>query len=179
VELKELRAGPVDGGWSLSGRSRVIAGDPYTLTSGFPPGGSGTALTDVTARGEDGPVSASFETHLGYATVRVDSDATQDVSWEMTFAGSDNWKYPPRRPEGLEASMGEDGRVGLSWRAEYYSIGGYQVEVDGVPVGVAFEPRAFLSDLEGGRTYTLGVREVWYDGTVGDEVTEIDWTVPR
>lgn len=179
VDLKDIGSARTDGGWTLSGRSRAMAGDPYTLTAGFPPGGPGTALVDVTARGEDGSVSASFESHLGYATVRFDSDVTQDVSWEMTFTKSENWKYPPRRPEGLEASMEEDGRVGLRWRAEYYSIGGYQVEVDGVPVGVAFEPRAFLSDLERGQTYTLGVREVWYDGTVGDEVREITWTAPR
>jgi len=45
-------------------------------------------------------------------------------------------------------------------------------------VGVAFEPRALLTNLEPGRSYTLGVREVWYDGTVGEGVNEITFTVP-
>jgi len=179
VDLKELRTGTTDRGWALSGRSRVIGGEPYGLTAGFPPGGAGTVLTEVEAEGEGAPVRVSFQSHLAYATVRLETDATQEVSWEMTFTQGANWKYPPRRPEGLEASMEDDGGVRLNWRPEYYSVGGYQVEVDGVAVGVAFEPRAVLSGLEPGRSYALGVREVWYDGTVGEEVTEITVTFPR
>jgi hypothetical protein len=178
VDLKSLSPGGSVEAPTLAGRTRVIGGEPYTLTVGFPPGGPGTLLTEVSVRGEDGAAEVVFQSHLGYATVRIESGITQEVSWEMTFQEGDTWVYPPRRPEGVQATLDETGAARLTWRAEYYSIGGYQVEVDGVPVGVAFEPRALLTDLEPGRTYTLGVREVWYDGTVGEEVNEIAFTVP-
>jgi len=180
VDLKALAMGAGGEATTLSGRSMVLGGEPYTLTVGFPPGGTGTLLTGVVARGEGGRrVQVSHESHLGYATVRLDSGTTQEVSWEMTFQEGDTWIYPPRRPEGVEGVVEGQGRVRLSWRPEYYSVAGYQVEVDGVPVGVAFEPRAVLSGLEPGRTHTLGIREVWYDGTVGEEVSEITLNVPR
>jgi len=162
---------------SLSGRSRVIGGDPYTLTVGFPPGG-GVQISTATAVGEEDAVRVTLQNHLGYATVQLQSEKTQEVSWDLRFEETDTWVYPPRRPEGVEAVLDESGAVRMTWRPEYYSIGGYQVEVDGAPVGVAFEPRAVLSGLEPGRIYTLGVREVWYDGTVGDESNEITFAVP-
>ncbi len=155
-----------------------MGGDPYTLTVGFPPGGPGTLLTEVSVHGEDGPAQVAWQSHLGYATARIESEITQEVSWDMSFQEGETWLYPPRRPERVEAALDESGAVRLTWAAEYYSIGGYQVEVDGVPVGVAFEPRAVLTNLEPGQTYTLGVREVWYDGTVGEGVNEITFTVP-
>ncbi|MGW8268462.1 MAG: hypothetical protein ACWGSQ_18990, partial [Longimicrobiales bacterium] len=178
VELKALSAGGPEAAPTLSGRSVVLGGDPYTLTVGFPPGGAGTLLTGVAAEGASGRVAVSHESHLGYATIRLESETTQEVSWEMRFQEGETWIYPPRRPEGVEAVVEGPGRVRLSWRPEYYSVAGYQVEVDGVPVGVAFEPRAILSGLAPGRSYSLGVREVWYDGTVGEEENEITLTLP-
>ena len=135
-------------------------------------------LAGVSAQGAQGPVAVDYQSHLGFATVRLTSEQTQEVSWAMDFQEADTWIYPPRRPGGVEATLDDSGTVRLNWRAEYYSIGGYQVEVDGVPAGVAFEPRAALSHLEPGRTYRLGVREVWYDGTVGEEANEIIFAVP-
>jgi hypothetical protein len=100
------------------------------------------------------------------------------VSWRLAFGPGEGYVYPPRRPEGLEAVVDAAGKVRLAWRPEYYSIAGYQVEVDGRPVGVAFEPRAVLSGLEPGRSYRVAVREVWYDGTVGEEAVELTYAVP-
>jgi hypothetical protein len=179
VDLKELSSEDSPDGPVLSGRSRVIGGDPYTLTVGFPSGGEGMELVDATAQGSDGAVDVEFESHLAYGTITLNTDRTQEVTWELRFRDADTWVYPPRRPEGLQAAVNDAGNVDLTWRPEYYSIGGYQVEVDGAPVGVAFEPRATLSDLEPGRTYTLAVREVWYDGTIGEETSEITYRVPR
>jgi hypothetical protein len=178
VDLLELTPGGTLERPTLAGRSRVIGGQDYVLTVGLPPGGPGLRLASVTARGEDGDVTAAGQSHLGSVTATVRSGATQVVSWEMVFEPAELWVYPPRRAEGLEAAPDDTGAVHLTWRPEYYSIAGYQVEVDGEPVGVAFEPRAVLRDLEPGRTYTLGVREVWYDGTVGEEVSEVEVRLP-
>jgi hypothetical protein len=94
----------------------------------------------------------------------------------MAFEPVTTYRYPPRRPEGLEATRDSSGAVRLAWRSEYYSIAGYQIEVDGEGVGVAFEPRAVLRGLAPG-THRLAVREVWYDGTLGTAAAELAYTV--
>jgi hypothetical protein len=177
VDLLELDAGGTSDAPTLSGRSRVIGGDDYTLTLGLPPGGPGLRLSSVQVRGESRGVEATWENHIGHATVTVESRETQTVSWTLVFEPAEVYVYPPRRPTGVEATW-DDGALTLTWRPEYYSIAGYQVEVDGEPLGVAFEPRALLRHLEPGRSYTFGVREVWYDGTVGEEVEEVTFQVP-
>ncbi|NIQ55739.1 MAG: hypothetical protein GWN85_20390, partial [Gemmatimonadetes bacterium] len=92
------------------------------------------------------------------ATVTIAADATQSVSWEMAFEPAEAFLYPPRVPTGLEVGPAGAGAVRLTWRPEYYSIAGYQVEIDGRTVGVAFEPRAVLGALEPG-AHTFAVRE--------------------
>jgi len=121
-------------------------------------------------------VDVTWQSHIGYATVVIESAVTQPVSWSFAFEPATTYIYPPRKPEGLEATSAPDGAVRLTWRPEYYSIAGYQVEVDGKPVGVSFEPRAVLRLGPG--AHRIGVREVWYDGTVGREVVELTYTVP-
>lgn len=171
----DLRAMKVDTtGPTLTGRSRVIARDDYVLTFGFPPG-TGMRIAGVSARGESGGVEAHTQSHIGYATVHLASPVTQAVDWEVRFEPAELWGYPPRQPTGLQAEVVDD-TVRLEWRPEYYSIAGYRVEVDGQPAGVAFEPRAALPLSAG--THTITVREVWYDGTVGDEAAEVQVTVP-
>jgi hypothetical protein len=178
VDLLELDAAGTADRPTLSGRSRVVGDDDYVLTIGLPPGGPGLRLASVDVRGEGGEAVARGASHLGSATVTVESDVTQVVSWTMSFEPAELYVYPPHRPEGLEATPAEGGGLRLTWRPEYYSIAGYQVEVDGRPVGVAFEPLAVLRDLEPGRSYTIGVREVWYNGTVGAEAMEIEARMP-
>jgi hypothetical protein len=173
VDLQELVAGGTPEQPVLSGRSRVIRDDDYVLTIGLPPG---MRLASATARGESGDVRMQHQTHIGYATVAIESDVTQQVAWSFAFEPANTYIYPPRKPEGLQATSAPDGSVRLSWRPEYYSIAGYQVEMDGKPVGVSFEPRAVLKGLESG-AHTFGIREVWYDGTVGREAVEITYTV--
>ena len=171
VDLQALAPGGTPDAPTLAGRSRVIGGDDYVLTVAFPPG-SGLRLASVSVEGD---ARAEWETHIGYATATLTSPTTGPVDWQMTFEPGDGYVYPPRHPDRLEVADDSAG-VRLSWRPEYYSIAGYQVEVDGRPVGVAFEPRAVLPDIPPG-THTFGVREVWYDGTVGEETTSVEYTV--
>lgn len=175
VDLKEL-SGVDDGAPGLSGRSRVVGGDDYVLTFGLPPAGPGLRVASVRARGGAGAVTTDWQSHIGYATVILTTEATQEVEWEVRFEPAETYVYTPRVPTGLQAEPGEDGWVHVTWRPEYYSIAGYQVEVNGEPAGVAFEPRAALR-LEPG-THAIGVREVWYDGTIGEEAAELEVTVP-
>ena len=171
VDLQTLEQGGTPEAPTLAGRSRVIGHDDYVLTVAFPPGGPGMRLASVTAEG----ARVDWQSHIGYATVTLRTDATRAVEWSLELEPAETYVYPPRRPEGLEVAADSAG-VHLTWRPEYYSIAGYQVEVDGEPVGVAFEPRAVIRNVEPG-AHTFGLREVWYDGTVGEEVTEVEFTV--
>jgi len=174
ANLQELTASGTPEAPVMSGRSRVIRDDDYSLTIGLPPG---MRLASATARGESQPVAVKWQTHIGYASVTIESDVTQPVQWSFTFEPATTYIYPPRRPEGLQATSAADGSVHLTWRPEYYSIAGYQVEVDGVPVGVSFEPRANLRGLTPGE-HRFSIREVWYDGTSGRETVDLTFTVP-
>lgn len=176
VDVSELGSEGPPVAPTVSGRSRVIAGDDYVLTFGFPAGGPGMRLDSVAVLADSVSVEVDWQTRIGYATVTIESDVTQTVDWDATFEEADVYVYPPRVPTGLEADTVADGVVRMSWRPEYYSIAGYQVEVDGEPAGVAFEPRATLRLEPGG--HTVAVREVWYDGTVGDEAAVLEVTVP-
>jgi hypothetical protein len=174
VDLLALDEGGTTAEPTMSGRSRLVGGEPYTVTVGLPPG---VALASATADGAGG-VTVEARSRIGYATATLTAPRTGEVSWRLAFGPGEGYVYPPRRPEGLEAVVDAAGKVRLAWRPEYYSIAGYQVEVDGRPVGVAFEPRAVLSGLEPGRSYRVAVREVWYDGTVGEEAVELTYAVP-
>lgn len=176
VDLHELDHTGSPAAPTVSGRSRVIEGDDYVLTFGLPAGGPGLRIDSVAVAGETGSVAVDWQSHIGYATVTIHSELTQSVAWEVRFGAADVYVYPPRVPTGLEAEPEEGGTVRLTWRPEYYSIAGYQVAVDGEPVGVAFEPRATLRLQPG--THSIAVREVWYDGTVGGEAAELEVVVP-
>jgi hypothetical protein len=175
VDLRRLEAGGTAGAPTLSGRSRVIARDDYVLTIGLPVAGPALRIAAVDAEAGGAGVDVRWQDHIGYATVTMTTDATREVAWKIAFEPADGYVYPPRQPEGLEITADSTG-IRLAWRPEYYSIAGYQVEVDGRPVGVAFEPRAVVGGLESG-THVFAVREVWYDGTVGEEAAEAEFTV--
>jgi hypothetical protein len=66
------------------------------------------------------------------------------------------------------------------WRTENHLRAGYRVEVDGAPVGVAFNPHAIIPDLAPGRSYKIAVRSAWYDGSVSEKAmeTELSLAVP-
>ncbi|MHC4199284.1 MAG: alpha-galactosidase [Planctomycetota bacterium] len=64
---------------TLSGKSRVVVGDPYVLTVHLP---DGSRL----ARAEIGDEPVKIDNHKETATVRTVPSATGTVEWKMTFA---------------------------------------------------------------------------------------------
>jgi hypothetical protein len=67
---------------ALSGRSAVVAGDPYVLTVHLP---RGFRLNTAEARGEKLETANRQE----IATVRVVPSATKTLEWKMTFTGNE------------------------------------------------------------------------------------------
>jgi len=64
---------------SLSGKSKVVAGDPYVLTIHLP---AGFKLKAAAVAGEKAEIASQQET----ATVRIVPSATKTVEWKMTFS---------------------------------------------------------------------------------------------
>jgi hypothetical protein len=175
VDLLELQEGGILTRPTLSGRSSVVGGDPYTITVGLPRGASTFRLSDVRTAGErrDAALRVAWDTHQGYATVTIESPASQAVAWELDFEPAQPYIYPIVSPGSLRvAQVGLSGAT-LSWPTQYHVKAGYVVELDGEILGTAFQPRARISGLDPRETYRIGVRSVWYDGSVGDDVAEV------
>ena len=174
VDLLERRDGGTPAAPAIAGKSRVMADDPYTLVFGMPRAKSTLRIASVTATDEAGrAVPAVFTNHLGFATVTVDSPKRQTVSWSVSFEPVEQYFYPVQPPTGAAAIAAGVNGARLRWRTENHLRAAYRVDVDGAPVGFAFDPHAVL-DLAPGRAYKLAVRSAWYDGSVSEKAAETD-----
>ncbi len=168
VDLAALGSERPDSAPALSGESRVVGGDAYTLTFGLPAASATYRIASATTTGEAGKPNprVTFESHQGYATATIASSVSQTVSWEVRFAPTEAYHYPVGAQGPLEARQRSATSVELTWPTEYYLHAGYRIAVDGRPAGVTFQPWATVRGLAPGREHTFEVREVWTDGTV-------------
>lgn len=178
VDLRALHSGGTSSHPTLSGESRVIGGDPYTLTIGLPRSAPTFALATARVRGtkRGAPVHVSWASHQGYATVTITTDSTQVLSWDLGFAPSQPYIYPVTSPNRLEATATGLSSAELRWPVEYYPRSAYQVAVDGHPIGETFSARATLSDLVPGQTYKITVQSMWADGSIAKNAATLDYT---
>jgi hypothetical protein len=182
VDLRELSGGGTATGPTerpvLSGRSRIIGDDPYTLVFGLPRSAPTYRIAEVRVHApDDVPAPAMRHTsHQGYATLTLTLPVTAEVDWEVTFEPADLYHFPVQAPGAPQVlAEGITGAV-LYWPTQYHVKAGYRVELDGRPLGVAFSPTAALRDLEPGRTYKVGIRSVWYDGSASPGAGEREFT---
>jgi hypothetical protein len=178
VDLLALQHGGSATHPALSGESRVIGGDRYTLTVGLPRGDSSFRIATARAKGsaKATPVRVSSTSHQGYATVTIRSDSTQVVSWGIEFEPATPYVYPVTSPERIEATATGLSGAMLHWPVEYYPRSAYRVEVDGHPVGEAFSARASISGLTPGGTHRISVRSLWADGSAAEKAAELSYT---
>lgn len=161
----------------LSGRSRLVAGDAYTLTVGLARARPTLRLKEARATGTQGPVRVDHLTHQGYATVTLRSDVSQCVDWTLRFEPAKTYVFPVKAPGSLHVeAVGWTGTK-VSWRPPYFSTGGYEVILDGKSLGVSFTTRATLKNLTPGTEHTLQIRSVWYDGTPSKDAAEKKFTL--
>jgi hypothetical protein len=184
VDLRSLEPSPVAARAparpTLSGTSRVIANDPYTLTIGLPRAAPTFQLHNVELfdpqSGQALQLPRTFASHQEYATVTIESNETREVGWRLTFAPAQPYVFPVRAPHEIHVRQLDPHRVELTWPPEYHAKAGYQVLLDGQVLGVAFSPRAVLRNLDPGRTIRVGVRSIWYDGSTGTGLAETQFT---
>ena len=178
VDLLALENGGTSTQPTLAGQSRVIGGDPYTITVGLPRSAPTFRLAAARVRGAmpGAPVRVSWASHQGFATVTIQADTTQTVSWNLEFEPTQPYVYPVTSPDRLAATAtGLSGAV-VHWPVEYYPRAAYQVEVDGRAVGAALTARARLAALAPGHSYKLAVRSMWSDGSLAQKAAELTYT---
>lgn len=148
-----------------SGRSHVIKNDPYELRFVFPRDHN-FAVKSVAARTGTAKLPMTFANHQGWATVKIQSRLTADVSWQVQFEPAVAYSYPVAEPANLRIErIGLDG-VNLTWSEQYYLNVGYRVYLDdrlqGYTPKAAFQVRALNTNVE----HTVTVETVWEDGAV-------------
>jgi hypothetical protein len=104
------------------------------------------------------------------------SPVSQIVAWELRFEPAEAYVAHAVAPERLQVEgHGSTGAV-VTWPTPYSPNAGYQVAVNGQPIGVAFAPRAVLHDLVPGQSYGISVRALWHDGSTGTGSAETSYT---
>jgi hypothetical protein len=178
VDLRALEHGGSAERPSLSGESRVIGGDAYTLTVGLPRGKSSfrVATAHASAAANGAPVRVSWSSHQGYATVTIRTDSTQLVRWRIDFEPAAPYVYPVTSPQRIEATTTGLSNATLHWPVEYYPRSAYQVVVDGHPLGEAFTARASVDGLTPGKVHQITIRSMWADGTAAEKAAELTYT---
>ncbi|MHC5112102.1 MAG: NPCBM/NEW2 domain-containing protein [Planctomycetota bacterium] len=177
VDLLDLNYGLKRGLPCLRGRSRVIGGDPYSLTIGLPRAGPTFGLRSVKAKGVH-PVKTAFGSQQGFATVELRSERTQEVSWELLFEPVTPYVFPVKGIFDVHVRPRELDGVEVSWHVGFESRSAYEILVDDQSLGVAFHTRAVIRNVKPGRTIRIGVRSIWSDGTASAKTTEIAHTQP-
>lgn len=178
VELRALEHGGSATHPTLSGESRVIGDDPYTLTVGLPRGKSSFRIAMARANGTatSVPVRVSWSSHQGYAIVTIRTDSTEIVRWGIEFEPAAPYVYPVTSPQRIEATTVGLSSAMLHWPVEYYPRSAYQVVIGGDTVGEAFSARASIAGLAPGASHQISVRSMWADGTSAEKAAELTYT---
>lgn len=163
-------------GKTYSGKSRVIKDDPYELRFVFPRNHN-FAVKGVTARSGAKELPVTVANHQGWATVKIRSDQTTEVTWEVRFEPTDIYHYPTGEPSNLRVKrVGLDG-VNLTWNEQYWLNVGYQVYLNGTLLGYTPKAAFPLRGLDPKATYTVAVETVWEDGTASPRKAELTFSI--
>ncbi len=163
---------------SYRGRSRVIKNDPYQLSFVFPRGRN-FVVKAASARSAKGSLPVKISNHQGWATVEFDSPRTTEVSWNVSFAPTDLYRFPVREPQNLWAErVGIDG-ANLRWQVPHQPAIGYQVTLNGQLLGATPTQVFALKDLDPNANYTAEVRTAWQDGKISEKKAELKFTLKQ
>jgi len=162
VDLTSLESDSAEDEAILRGTSRVIAGDPYRITIGLPPG---EPAQSIVARVEpQGTVKHCLLAHHGCATLTLQSCTTREVRWELRFQPQPAYRFPAAGPDSVRVGATGLGSAEVTWTSPYLEHVAFRVSMDDQVLGYAFQPRAVLTELSPGRSYRVHVKAVWYDG---------------
>ena len=161
---------------SFTGRSKLVKNDPYELRFVFPRE-KNFIVKSATARGVAGNLPVKITNHQGWATVQITSPRTTQVSWSVIFEPAEIYHYPVREPANLFVERASLDSATLKWSAQYYLNAGYQIYLNGVPVGFTPTNSFTLRELDPEANYTVEVKTVWEDGIASEKKSELKFTL--
>ena len=163
---------------TYTGTSRVIKNDPYELRFVYPRG-KGLLIKNAVARSVAGPLPVKISNHQGWSTIEFTSSRTSEVSWNVSFAPGEIYRFPVREPGNVWAEpVGVDG-VNLRWNAQPQPTAGWEVWLDGKLKGATTTHVFALRDLDPNVSYTAEVRTVWQDGRVSEKKAEFKFDLKQ
>jgi hypothetical protein len=174
VDLVEMKYD--DDAKTSSGRSRVIKNDPYELYFVFPRDNN-FKVKSAAAQSGNGLLPVTVANHQGWATVRIASAQTAEVTWEVRFEPADIYHYPPGDPENLRIERVDLDGINLSWKEQYFLNVGYQVYLDGRLQGYTPKAALVLRGLDPKVEHTVAVETVWEDGSTSRGKAERSFTI--
>ena len=158
-----------------SGRSRVVRGDAYQLRFAFP-AGKNFVIRHATARSGKSKLPVRITNHQGWATIEFESPQNGEVSWDVSFAPAELYRFPVREPNNpWVESAGLDG-VDLHWGVPHQPAAGYRVTLNGAVVGYSTTQTFALRGLQLNREYEAEVRTVWQDGKLSEKSAKLKFT---
>ncbi len=163
---------------SYRGRSKVVRDDPYELRFVFPRG-KNFVIKSAVARSATGILPVKISNHQGWATVEFSSPRTTEVTWNVSFAPGELYRFPVKEPQNLWAERaGLDG-ANLRWHVPHQPAVGYQVTLNGQLLGATTTQVFALKDLDPNTAYTAEVRTAWQDGTISEKKAELKFTLKQ
>ena len=148
----------------FTGTSKVVKNDPYELRFVFPRGTNYLVKQRGCARRIRDKLPVKIFNHQGWAAVQITSPKTREVKWEVQFAPTDAFHFPPGAPEKpWFERVGLDG-VNLHWQEQYYLNAGYQVYLNDQLLGCTPSASFPIRDLDPHANYTVEIKTVAEDG---------------
>ncbi len=144
------------GGRRLSGRSRVVGGDPYAVTVSLPPGWRLTG-----GQAGDLPCRITQDRYAG--SLSFMRPTSGEVAWSLTVGPGQTPPRPPAPAIALETEVARQDRIGLSWK-EVPGALGYVVRRDGKRLGVTTDLRAEDGGLKADTEYSYQVAAYDWEG---------------
>jgi NPCBM/NEW2 domain/Melibiase/Alpha galactosidase C-terminal beta sandwich domain len=163
---------------SWAGRSRAVREDPYELRFAFPVGRN-FVVRDAAARAASGPLPVKISNHQGWAAVGFTSPRTAEVSWEVSFAPAELYRFPVREPQQPWAERAGIDGVNLRWQVAHQPAAGYLVSLNGGPLGFTPTQAFALRGLDAEADYTAEVRTVWQDGKASEKAARLKFTLSQ
>ncbi len=154
-----------EAGDTFQGTGKVVKNDPYELRFVFPRG-TNYVVKRVAARAGLRNLPVKIFNHQGWAAVQMTSPKNRELKWEIQFAPSDFYHFPPSEPGGLWVErVGLDG-VNLHWQEQYYLNAGYQVYLNDRLLGYTPAASFPIHNLNSRSNYVAAVKTVADDGRV-------------
>jgi hypothetical protein len=163
---------------TYAGKSKVIKNDPYELRFAYPRG-KGLMIKTAVARSGAGQLPVKISNHLGWSTIEFTSPRTSEVSWNVSFASGEIYRFPVREPGNLWAEpVGIDG-VNLRWNGQPQPTAGWEVWLDGKLKGATTTHVFALRGLDPNVSHTAEVRTVWQDGRASEKKAQFKFDLKQ